>query len=736
MIQSAFNAGELSPFLEGRLDIPQRARGCRELTNMLPMVEGPAQLRPGTESLGHTFESGSRSWLMRFVRGPRDSYIIEASDFHFRFWRDGSRVVQSTGLPVEIETPWSAADLVSEDGTCALATAQAGDQLWIVHRSGRFAPRILQRFGLNSFTLSVFEPEGGPWAEENATTATMSVASATSPTQILAQSTVVLSAAHVGSLIRLFPRDGLDRRPWEANRAYSNGDIRWSDGHAYVASDVSGDSGAVKPVHTRGIQSDKGTDNGGAKWTYLHSGYGIARITSAGPVGAIIRLLAEYPGGPIRMPEDVVEANLTPRWQLGAWSDVFGWPTAVAFAFGRLWMARGRRIWSSRTDDFFRWNDRTTGQILADDGLSALLIGDGINITHWMLEHPQGLLVGTDGGVFLLRKSNESQVLGAVTDGTRNIQWTQQPMGGTWALQPERVAGRATMVDASGRAVYLLGYDLQSNGLVAEDLSVLASHMLVPGIAWMAWQGGTDRVLWVGLANGRMAALSLAAEQEVSAWSRHVMAGGTVEAGITVPRTDGDGDDLYVIVRRVTGSTVHRTVERMARRWRKGDELAKGVFLDGAVKTELAGATGVDGLDHIEGATVALMRDGVIEADKVVDGGAVTADRPAATAIVAGLRYEGRLRPILARQGGLRPKGRAPRASVMVIDTNDLRLGVASQPGQSSELRSAGLDMLQPLLTGVHDMTIPSEHERVPDLLLTATGPYPATVVAIEPHWT
>ena len=71
----------------------------------------------------------------------------------------------------------------------------------------------------------------------------------------------------------------------------------------------------------------------------------------------------------------------------------------------------------------------------------------------------------------------------------------------------------------------------------------------------------------------------------------------------------------------------------------------------------------------------------------------------------------------------------------MVIDTNDLRLGVASHPGQSCELRSAGRDMLQPLLTGVHDMTIPSEHERVPDLLLTATGPYPATVVAIEPHW-
>jgi hypothetical protein len=443
LMQTAFNAGELSPFLEGRHDLPQRGRGCREMLNWLPMVEGPATLRPGTEYRGRVRESTDRTWLLRFVRGPRDAYVLEFSNFKIRFWRDGL-LLATSGIPVEVLTPWSAVDLVSVDGTCALSTAQSGDQVWIVHRSGRYPPQILQRTGVATFTLTRFQPVGGPWEDENRTTTTINASSETSPTQGIVASTGLWTTQHVGMLLRLRSRDGLDRRPWEATRTYTVDAVRWSDGHAYRAIEVSGESGAVKPVHTRGVQSDKGSTGGGATWEYLHSGYGVVRITSIQtPTIAIGTPIAEYPGAVPRVPLEVTGlSNATARWQFGAWSDIAGWPTAVAFAFGRLWMARGRRIWSSRTDDFFNWSDLTAGQILADDGLSALLNGDRINETQWLLEHDKGLIVGADGGVFVLGKANGSQVMGAVTDGTRNIEWRQQTATGCMSLEPERIAPR------------------------------------------------------------------------------------------------------------------------------------------------------------------------------------------------------------------------------------------------------------------------------------------------------
>ena len=47
-IQSNFNAGKLSKRLEGRVDLAKYANGCRELTNFIPQVQGPAQKRSGT----------------------------------------------------------------------------------------------------------------------------------------------------------------------------------------------------------------------------------------------------------------------------------------------------------------------------------------------------------------------------------------------------------------------------------------------------------------------------------------------------------------------------------------------------------------------------------------------------------------------------------------------------------------------------------------------------------------
>jgi hypothetical protein len=45
---SSFNAGELSPSVEGRVDVAKYNNGCKTLENYLMTVQGPVKRRGGT----------------------------------------------------------------------------------------------------------------------------------------------------------------------------------------------------------------------------------------------------------------------------------------------------------------------------------------------------------------------------------------------------------------------------------------------------------------------------------------------------------------------------------------------------------------------------------------------------------------------------------------------------------------------------------------------------------------
>ena len=46
-IQTAFNGGELSPLIRGRVDVAKYANGCERMQGFMPTIQGPAIARPG-----------------------------------------------------------------------------------------------------------------------------------------------------------------------------------------------------------------------------------------------------------------------------------------------------------------------------------------------------------------------------------------------------------------------------------------------------------------------------------------------------------------------------------------------------------------------------------------------------------------------------------------------------------------------------------------------------------------
>src|SRR5258708_18209405 len=66
VIQPSFAAGELSPFLYGRVDLAKFHVGCRTLLNFLVHPHGGASNRPGTRFVGEVDSSSYRHRLIPF----------------------------------------------------------------------------------------------------------------------------------------------------------------------------------------------------------------------------------------------------------------------------------------------------------------------------------------------------------------------------------------------------------------------------------------------------------------------------------------------------------------------------------------------------------------------------------------------------------------------------------------------------------------------------------------------
>lgn len=307
-IRSAFNAGELSPLVEGRVDVAKYQNGTRVCENFIPSVQGPAVRRPGTRYVAEVKTSSKRTWLWRFEFNVTQSFILEFGHLYIRFYTNHGQV-QSGGSPYEIVSPYSEADLTDTDGTFMLDMVQTGDVIYIAHPS--YPLKKLSRLGNTNWTIANADFVNGPFKDQNTDKSITVYASATTGSVTLTASSPIFQAGHVGALFYIEPKDLSQLKPWASAQELSKGPsgvnvygiIRRSEGKTYkcvTSASASGvfngqadypnviRTGGNKPIHTYGIVPDgdgsskSGTvvQREGVDWEFVDNGWGYCKITA------------------------------------------------------------------------------------------------------------------------------------------------------------------------------------------------------------------------------------------------------------------------------------------------------------------------------------------------------------------------------------------------------------------------------------------------------------------------
>lgn len=715
-ILTTFNAGEWSPLLHGRVDLAKYPNACRRLENFLPLPQGAAAFRPGTRHVAATKDHVAVR-LIPFEFSTVQAYVIEAGPFYFRFYREQGRIESAPGTPVEIATPYSADDLAG------LKWAQSADVLFLVHPAHQ--PRRLTRASHTSWTLSLFEPKDGPYLDLNIGATTI-IPSGVTGAVTLTASSALFQAGHVGAIFRLEePTGTMPHKTWVAGEAVSSGALRQFGGREYQATN-SATTGNTPPTHAEGTVSD-----GGVSWQFNEDGAGYVKITtvtdSTHASGTVIS----------RLPD----TNATKRWREGAWSAVHGYPAAVTFHEERLWFGgtpdRPQTLWSSAVGDFENFAPSLANQVVADDTALTLTIADDkVNAIRW-LSSGKVLAIGTSGGEFSLQASNTNEAITPFNVTVRR-ETTRQCAD----VMPARVGASVLFVQRARRRLHEMGYTFESDSYQAPDLTLLAGHMLRPGIVEIAWQAEPFAVLWACLADGGLVGMTYMRDQQVVAWHRHPLGGAAAKVLSLTAIPAGEQDELWLVVEREIDGGTRRHVEFLeAPFWPASADDKDGAFhVDSGLSHAGAPVTVLSGLGRLEGETVAVLADGAVQPPRQVSGGAIALDRPA-SAVQAGLAYRGCLETLDIEAGAADGTAQARarrihRVAVRLWATLGCAIGFDEVTLERVPFRQAddAMDASPPLFTGDRTIAFPKGWERAARVLVVQDQPLPCTVVAIMPR--
>lgn len=409
--------------------------------------------------------------------------------------------------------------------------------------------------------------------------------------------------------------------------------------------------------------------------------------------------------------ETLSGTTATIDWEEQAFSAARGYPVSVAFHQDRLIVGGSRdlpnRLWFSRSGDLFNF-DLGTG--LDDEAIEFSILSDQVNAIRGVFSG-RHLQVFTSGAEWMVTGD-------PLTPATVQIR-RQTRVGSVIEryIPPIDVDGATLYVARNKQELREFIYTDVEQAYQSTDLALLSRHVIVSPIDQDFDQ--KRRLLFIVRADGKFATLTVYRGEQVAAWTLHETQGLVKSVAVV-------GDTVYLMIERDGRILI--------------EEFDDSLNLDSALTGEAGVATlSWSGLDHLEGQSVSILADGMVQPDRVVNSGEITLDE-AARKVQIGLSYTHIIEPLPPGNISSISDARTARMVEAVFrlkDTASLRLDTGRGLSDIT-LRQLGedqiLDAPPPLVTadiGVrsfgwhHDMSKPL-------WLIEQSLPFPFTLLAVS----
>lgn len=241
-------------------------------------------------------------------------------------------------------------------------------------------------------------------------------------------------------------------------------------------------------------------------------------------------------------------------WKRGEWSAKDGFPVGVTRGFGRLWLARGIKLWGSKSDNFTSFE----GGSEADNAITFSIAAPSSDAVRF-LAFLQHLVIGTAVTESIGLGNTQSEPVSPT-----NFQIIPASEEGVSKIMPVTVAGSVLYPHRNQRKLMQFTQNpkaLSDTAYISVDLNRLSPDLLKAGIKSIGVQNEPERRNHLVLGDGSVMSLLFRREEDIVAWSEFRTDGRFEDVQVI---SQNDQDAVYAIVRRKINGTWKRYIERFA----------------------------------------------------------------------------------------------------------------------------------------------------------------------------
>ena len=752
---TSFIAGEFSPKLDGRTDFEKYSSGCKTLENMLVHPQGAATRRVGTQFIAEVKTSSAKTRLIPFEFSTTQTYIIEAGNTYFRFYKDKGQILDS-GSAYEISTPYLTAELFE------LKFAQSADVMYITHPNHEVMK--LSRTGHTNWTLTEVEFTDGPYLAQN-TSATTMTPSGTSGSVNITASTSTFVSTDVGRLINF-------SNGYAKISGYTSGTVvaatvkeNFDDTSAVTAwklgafSDTTGHPSSVSFFQQRlvfaGTSSEPQTIYFSKSGDYENMTSGtnaddaMVYTIAANQVNVIRYLKSQRTliigtsGGEFSVDADGVDAAITPSNINIRRQSSFGSANVDAQTAGNsvLFLQRAKRKirelqYNYDTDGYIAPDLTILNDTVTDSGINEMAYQPSPDSIIWCVRD-DGVLAG------LTYQRSENVVA-----------WHRHKIGGHFGECTITVTDYANI--ASGTT---LKFTLSDDSTVTftsttgtagtnefkteTNNDTTADNIFTAVNAHSKFTVSNPAANVVTIRETSHGAGRLKVESSDDTRLAITSEGNAVVESIASISGAINEDELWVIVKRTINGSTKRYVEVFSEFDFDETTQTSFHFLDSALSYDGAATTSLSGLDHLEGETVSILADGGTHAVKQVSSGAITLDR-ASKKVKVGLPYNSVLQSMRLEGGAGQYEGtaqgktkRISKVTLRLFETVGAKVGPSLSKLETIPFRTTTDPLDTPVstfLAGDKEIEFDGDYESDGFIFVKQDQPLPLSVLAIYPE--